>query len=94
VGVDIGRRELRVCVRPPDEVSGADRDHRVVGTTTPDLLNLVVRLRGLAVTHVAMESTGCTRKLCTTCVRVILEETHSPHSYSPHSPSFSGQWPR
>ncbi len=29
-----------------------------MGTTTPDLLNLVVWLRGLAVTHVAMESTG------------------------------------
>ncbi len=58
-GVDIGRRELRVCVRVPDEASGEPTEIiESWGTTTPDLLNLVVRLRGLRVTHVAMESTG------------------------------------
>jgi hypothetical protein len=58
-GVDIGRRELRVCAWVPDEASGAPTEIiESWGTTTPDLLNLVVRLRGLGVTHVAMESTG------------------------------------
>lgn len=58
-GVDIGRRELRVCVRVPDEVSGDPTEIiESWGTTTPDLLNLVVWLRERRVTHVAMESTG------------------------------------
>jgi transposase len=58
-GIDIGRRELRVCVRVLEEVSGEPTEIiETWATTTPDLLNLVVRLRGLGVTHVAMESTG------------------------------------
>jgi hypothetical protein len=57
-GVDIGRRELRAASGRPTRCRGSRPSHRVVGTTTPDLLNLVVWLRGLAVTHVAMESTG------------------------------------
>ncbi|MEP6813928.1 MAG: IS110 family transposase, partial [Marmoricola sp.] len=47
------------CVRVPDAATG-DRAELVAsyGTTTPDLLELVDWLRGLGVTHVAMESTG------------------------------------
>jgi transposase len=42
-----------------EEVSGEPTEIiETWATTTPDLLNLVVRLRGLGVTHVAMESTG------------------------------------
>jgi hypothetical protein len=61
-GVDIGRRELRVCARVPDEVSGESSEIiESWGTTTPDLLNLVVWLRGLGVTHVVMEATSVIR---------------------------------
>lgn len=58
-GIDVSKAELRVCVRRRDEATGAPTEIiESWGTTTPDLLNLVLRLRGLGVTHVAMESTG------------------------------------
>jgi hypothetical protein len=56
-GIDVHKAQLTACVR-------LVREGRVVelvesfGTTTPDLLALRDWLAGLAVTHVAMESTG------------------------------------
>src|SRR5450756_2418038 len=58
-GIDVGQAESVVCVRVPDAVTGAPAELIAsYGTTTPDLLELVDWLRGLGVTHVAMESTG------------------------------------
>jgi transposase len=58
-GIDVGQAESMVCVRVPDAVTGVPAELIAsYGTTTPDLLELVDWLRGLGVTHVAMESTG------------------------------------
>ena len=58
-GIDVGQAESVVCVRVPDAVTGGPAELIAsYGTTTPDLLELVDWLRGLGVTHVAMESTG------------------------------------
>lgn len=58
-GIDVSRDELRVCVRVPDAVTGQPLELiESWGTTTPELLNLVVSLRSHQVTDVAMESTG------------------------------------
>jgi hypothetical protein len=58
-GIDVGQAESVVCVQVPDAVTGAPAELIAsYGTTTPDLLELVDWLRGLAVTDVAMESTG------------------------------------
>src|SRR5674476_299461 len=58
-GIDVGQAESVVCVRVPDAVTGAPAELIAsYGTTTPNLLELVDWLRGLGVTHVAMESTG------------------------------------
>lgn len=61
-GIDVHQAELRVCVRVPG-TQGKARASAVeliesYGTTTPDLLALRDWLGDLAVTHVAMESTG------------------------------------
>lgn len=58
-GIDVGKAEVVVCARVPDAATGQPAELiRTYGTTTPDLLELADWLRGLAVTQVAMESTG------------------------------------
>jgi hypothetical protein len=59
-----------ICARVPDAVTGARAELIAsYGTTTPDLLELVDWPRGMAVTHVAMESTGVYWK----CIYYLLE---------------------
>lgn len=58
-GIDVSKTELMVCARVVDAATGELTEIiQSWPTMTPDLLNLVVWLRGLGVTHVAMESTG------------------------------------
>lgn len=57
-GIDVGRAELVVCARVPDQHGRRCRLIESFGATTPDLLALRDWLAGLGVTHVAMESTG------------------------------------
>jgi transposase len=69
-GIDVGQAEVVVCARVPDAVTGARAELIAsYGTTTPDLLELVDWLRAMAVTHVAMESTGVYWK----CIYYLLE---------------------
>src|SRR5665647_1343023 len=64
-GIDVGQAESVVCVRVPDAVTGAPAELIAsYGTTTPDLLELVDWLRGLGVTHVAMEFSGNPSTTC------------------------------
>lgn len=58
-GIDVSKAELMVCARLVDVATGQPREViKPWPSMTADLLNLVVWLRGLGVTHVAMESTG------------------------------------
>ena len=58
-GIDVAQAEVVVCARVPDAVAGQVGELVAsYGTTTPELLELADWLRGLGVTHVAMESTG------------------------------------
>jgi len=58
--IDIGKRELVVCVRLPTAHPDGERlqQVRTFGTTTRDLLELRDYLTGEQVTTVAMEATG------------------------------------
>jgi transposase len=58
--IDVGKRELVVCVRlPPTEDGGERRQEvRTFGTATRDLLELRDWLTGQQVTTVVMEATG------------------------------------
>jgi transposase len=69
-GIDAGQAEVVICARVPDAVTGARAELIAsYGTTTPDLLELVDWLGGMAVTRVAMESTGVYWK----CLYYLLE---------------------
>lgn len=57
-GIDVHRAELTACVRMQDNKGKVTEEIQRFGTTTPDLLALRDWLAALAVTHVAMESTG------------------------------------
>jgi len=58
--IDVGKKELVVCIRLPLEVEGGERrqEVRTFGTATRDLLKLRDWLTGLEVTVVVMEATG------------------------------------
>lgn len=58
-GIDIGKAQLKACVRVPGKRSGTFRHEvRTFGTTTKSLLKLQDWLREQQVTLVGMESTG------------------------------------
>lgn len=57
-GIDVHKQMVKACVRIPG--SGPEREEivKTFGTTTRELLRLSEWLKGLQITHVAMESTG------------------------------------
>jgi transposase len=57
-GLDVHKRSVVATARIPDGVGGRQVITHTFGTTTADLLGLRDWLESLAVTHVAMESTG------------------------------------
>lgn len=58
-GIDVHKRTATVCVRATDAETGEMKSlRRTVDTMTEDLLELRDWLKGLGVTHVAMEATG------------------------------------
>jgi transposase len=57
-GLDVHQAELTACARVPDADGRTVQLVEEFGTTTPDLLALADWLKGLGVTHVAMESSG------------------------------------
>jgi len=57
-GLDIGKRELKACVRVPGPRGGRRQEIRTFSTTTPGLLRLRDWLVEREVTLVGMESTG------------------------------------
>lgn len=57
-GLDVHKRSVAATARIPDGAGGRQVITHTFGTTTADLLGLRDWLESLAVTHVAMESTG------------------------------------
>ena len=57
-GLDVHRDTVKACVRRPGEAREREEILQTFSTHTADLLALRDWLRALAVTHVAMESTG------------------------------------
>lgn len=57
-GLDIHKKTISACVIISERVGRAKKHMQVFGTMTRDLLELADWLRGLGVTHAAMEATG------------------------------------
>jgi len=57
-GLDVHKRTVVVCAITPDAKDRRYKERRTFSTMTPDLSRLRDWLKGLGVTHVAMESTG------------------------------------
>jgi transposase len=57
-GLDVHKRTVVVCAITPDAKDRRYKERRTFSTMTPDLLRLRDWLKGLGVSHVAMESTG------------------------------------
>ena len=57
-GLDVHKASVEVCARVLDETDDVRKTVRRFPTMTPDLRKLARWLKGLGVTHVAMESTG------------------------------------
>ncbi len=57
-GLDVHKKSVVACVISPDPNGGWHTETQTFGTMTADLLTLSDWLQSLAVTHVAMESTG------------------------------------
>ena len=69
-GIDIGKADVKVCLRVPGKRSGTRRSEvRTFATTTRSLLALRQWLVDEEVTLVGMESTGEYWRRCTTCLR-------------------------
>ena len=60
-GLDVHKKSVTACVL---WASGRRRQTREFATFTRELLELADWLRTCGVTHVAMESTGCTGSQC------------------------------
>jgi transposase len=56
--LDVHKRQVTVCVHVPDQRGARSELRAEFGTMTGDLLGLRDWLKGLGVTHVAMEATG------------------------------------
>jgi transposase len=57
-GLDVHKRQVTACVHVPDRKGGRGELCAEFQTVTADLLGLRDWLKGLGVTHVAMEATG------------------------------------
>jgi len=57
-GLDVHKRNVLICAITPDPSGHRHKERRTFSTMTPDLLRLRNFLKGLGVTHVAMESTA------------------------------------
>jgi hypothetical protein len=57
-GLDVHRDTVKACVRRPGGAGEREELLQTFGTHTADLLALRDWLRALAITHVALESTG------------------------------------
>lgn len=57
-GLDIHKKSISACVIISERIGRAKKHMQVFGTMTRDLLELADWLRGLGVTHAAMEATG------------------------------------
>src|SRR5438132_10104007 len=56
--LDVHKQQVTVCVHVPDQAGVRSELRAEFATMTPDLLALRDWLKGLGVTHVAMEATG------------------------------------
>jgi transposase len=70
-GLDIGKRDLKACIRIPGKGSRRVREIRTFATTTPGLLELRDWLTSHEITVVGMEATSDYWK----CVYYLLEDT-------------------
>jgi len=68
-GLDVHKASVTACARLVRDGGRVTELVETFGATTPDPLALRDWLKGLEVTHVAMESTGVYWKWCTTCLR-------------------------
>jgi transposase len=57
-GLDVHQAQITACVRVPGSGGRVVETVETFGTTTPDLLSMLDWLKALAVSDVAMESTG------------------------------------
>src|SRR5271157_2197530 len=57
-GLDVHKQQVTVCVHVPDQAGVRSELRAEFATMTGDLLGLRDWLKGLGVTHVAMEATG------------------------------------
>ena len=57
-GLDVHKRSVVACVMVTSSDGQVQKQSQTFGTMTPDLLSLCDWLKGLGVSHVAMESTG------------------------------------
>ena len=57
-GLDVHKKTVVVCANIPDATGQRRKERQTFSTMTPDLLRLRLWLKGLGVTHVAMESTA------------------------------------
>ena len=57
-GLDVHKRTVVACANTPDADGQRHKERRTFSTMTADVLTLRDWLKGLGVTHVAMESTG------------------------------------
>ena len=57
-GLDVHKKTVSVCLLTPGPRRSIAKEHRVFGTTTPNILELAEWLEQAGCTHVAMESSG------------------------------------
>src|SRR2546428_10881317 len=57
-GLDVHKRTVVACANTPDADGQRHKERRTFSTMTADVLTLRDWLKGLGVTHIAMESTG------------------------------------
>lgn len=65
-GLDVHKKTVVACRITPQVAGGGHKEIRTFGTLTDELLTLADWLRAGGVSHIAMESTGCTGNQSTT----------------------------
>ena len=68
-GLDVHKKSITACVLWAEAKGKSRKEKKRFGTFTHDLLQLADWLAQCGVTHVAMESTGCTGSQCGTFLR-------------------------
>src|SRR6266702_4729313 len=71
-GLDVHKRTVVSCAKIVDAAGGVQKASRTFSTMTTEVLRLRDWLKALGVTHIAMESTGCTGNRSTICSKGIL----------------------